>query len=96
MTFNWNFEKNQILIKQRNISFETIEKYIIDDCLVDILINNKKKEYEHQIIMLVLIDDYIWEVPSVITQNDPMVIFLITAFPSRKENKKYWRNKNEN
>jgi len=58
MTFNWNFEKNQILIKQRNISFETIEKYIIDDYLVDILINNKKKEYEHQIIMLVLIDDY--------------------------------------
>ena len=42
--------------------------------------------------MFVVIDDYVWEVPSIVLQEDPKVIYFITAYKSRKATK-LWRDK---
>ena len=94
MLFRWNVEKNKKLIAERNISFDEIQEAIEADCLIDAKVNTKE-EYEHQIRLLVLINGYIWEVPSIVLQDKPKVFYFVTAFKNRKENSKYWSSQNE-
>ena len=82
MLFKWHLEKNQKLINERNISFDEIQEALEAGKLIDIK-KQKRNEYSHQMILLVLIDDYIWEVPAIILQENLKIIFLITAFKSR-------------
>ena len=91
MIFRWNLEKNLKLINERGVSFDAIQEAIENDCLIDVK-KQTKSEYNHQIIMLVIINDYIWEVPSIVLQEDPKVIYFITAYRSRKATK-LWREK---
>lgn len=88
MLFRWNLDKNLKLINERGISFDAIQEAIENDCLVDI----KRQTRKHQIIMFVVIDDYVWEVPSIVLQEEPKVIYFITAYKSRKATK-LWREK---
>ena len=90
MIFKWNVDKNKKIIQERNISFEEIQYEIEAGNLVDAKVNIKI-EYKHQIKLLVLINNYIWEVPSIIIQDSPKIIYFVTAFKNRKENTSYWR-----
>ena len=91
MIFRWNLDKNQKLMDERCISFDTIQEAIENDDLIDIIKQNRD-EYKHQIIMLVAINNYVWEVPSIVLQEDLKVIYFITAYKSRKATK-LWRKK---
>jgi len=91
MIFRRNLEKSLKLIKERGISFDAIQESIENDYLIDIK-RQTRSEYKHQIIMLVVIDNYVWEVPSIVLQEDPKVIYFITAYKSRKATK-LWREK---
>ena len=81
MIFDWNNEKNIMLKRDRNISFERIIIAIEQDNLLDILEHPNKEKYPNQFLILVEIDRYVYVVPCVL-END--ICFLKTIFPSRK------------
>ena len=80
----WDEEKNIKLKLERNISFETVSEIILNKKYIDILENPARPE---QNIFVVEINDYIYAVPFIIDKNSN--IFLKTAYPSRKLNRKY-------
>ena len=86
MIFDWNNEKNMMLKRDRNISFERVIVAIEQDGLLDILEHPNKEKYPNQLLLLVEIDRYVYVVPCVL-END--VCFLKTIFPSRKYMSKY-------
>ena len=86
MIFDWNNEKNMMLKRDRNISFERIIVAIEQDNLLDILEHPNKEKYPNQLLLLVEIDGYVYVVPCVL-END--VCFLKTIFRSRKYTSKY-------
>jgi uncharacterized DUF497 family protein len=84
----WDIEKNKKLKKERGISFEQVEKIILDKEYIDILENPTR---ETQDIFIININDYIHIVPFIIDEEENIV--LKTVFPSRKFNKIYRGNK---
>jgi uncharacterized DUF497 family protein len=84
--FDWNSEKNQHLIDERNISFEEVIFMIQSGGLLDDVKHPNETEYPNQKIFIINIDDYAYLVPYV---EDDNVIFLKTIIPSRKATKQY-------
>ena len=85
LNYKWNEEKNNILKKERNISFENIIQAIEDKKIIGI-IDNPSINYPTQKCFLIEINDYIYLVPFVKNDNE---LFLKTIFPSRKYTKLY-------
>jgi len=80
---NWNSEKNEILKRERGISFEEIAFLIESGHIIGI---EKNLGHSNQKIYVLEIENYAFIVPFV--ENDKE-IFLKTAFPSRKYTKRY-------
>lgn len=87
--FNYEFsaDKNQLLIKERGISFEDIIAALDNDQLLDTIEHHNPTKYQNQEIYIVEIGGYVYLVPFV--RKDKQTIFLKTIFPSRKLTKKY-------
>lgn len=87
-TIRYSLEKNEILKKERNISFEDVILSIEDGNLIDDIEHPNKEKYPNQniFIILVKIKDYVYLVPYV---EDEKSIFLKTIIPSRQMNQKY-------
>lgn len=81
--FSWNEEKNKLLKKERNITFEEIIIAIQNDSLIDI-VPNPSKNHEGQMCFVVDINDYPYFVPFVESEQG---VFLKTAYRSRKYKK---------
>ena len=94
MTFNWNDEKNEILKKSRNISFEEIVLLINEGKILDIIENPNDSKYPNQKMYLIDYNDYVWVVPFV-KDEEKKEIFLKTIFPSRVYTKLLKGDKNE-
>lgn len=91
--FNWNENKNNLLIKERNISFPEVVKAIKEGDLLDVIDHYNKEKYSQQSIFIIKLKDYVYLVPFVESNQE---IFLKTIIPSRKMTKKYLRgNANE-
>ncbi|MDR0676265.1 MAG: BrnT family toxin [Elusimicrobiota bacterium] len=90
MKYNWNDEKNKILQKKRQISFEKIVEAINKNQILDIT-DNPSINHPNQKIYIINIDNYIYIVPFVINKDGTK--FLKTIYKSRKETKKYIRGK---
>ncbi len=84
--FDWDEAKNDILKKERNISFEIIIIQIVVGKLLDVLEHPKQKKYKNQKLFVVEYEGYVYLVPFV---EDEEKIFLKTIIPSRKATKKY-------
>lgn len=82
----WSSEKNEILKRTRNISFEEIADAAQENLLDDIKHPNSER-YPNQRIAIVRCKGYVYEVPYVIEDNGEL--FLKTIIPSRKALKKY-------
>ena len=81
----WDEEKNDILKKQRWVSFEDIKIIIKNDDIIDIYEEHYNKDkYPNQKIIFVNIKNYIYIVPFI---EDKEEIFLKTIIPSRKYTK---------
>jgi uncharacterized DUF497 family protein len=80
---NWSSEKNEILKRERGISFEEIAFLIESGHIVGI---EENLGHSNQKIYVLEIENYAFVVPFV--ENDKE-IFLKTAFPSRKYTKRY-------
>ena len=84
--FDWNDEKNEILKKTRNISFEVIVIQIEMGSLLNILEHPNKQKYKNQKIFVVEYENYVYLVPFIEEEDK---IFLKTIIPSRKATKQY-------
>ncbi|OGW19895.1 MAG: toxin [Nitrospirae bacterium GWA2_46_11] len=84
--FDWNDEKNEILKKERGVSFERIELAIASGDLLDRLKHHNPTKYPAQKVFLVKIEDYVYSVPYV---EDDEKIFLKTIIPNSTATKKY-------
>lgn len=82
--FDWDDEKNKWLMRERGISFEFIKECIDNGQVIADLVNHSP--YEHQRVLFIVINQYIWEVPYV---EDNEKFFLKTAHPSHEASKKY-------
>ncbi len=83
ITFDWNKEKNHLLKKERDISFEDVVLALQNNKLLDII---SSPTHENQECLVVNIRDYAYIIPFVM---DGEVIFLKTIYPSRKHTKFY-------
>lgn len=87
----WDDEKDLKLRAERNISFSQIAEIILRKEYVAILDNPSRPEQQ---IFVVKINNYIHCVPFLIDEKTNII--LKTAYPSRKLNKRYMRQHNEN
>jgi uncharacterized DUF497 family protein len=82
----WDPEKNKELKKTRNICFDDIVFHLDRGGLVDIIPHPNRDKYPHQRIYVVEIEEYIFLVPFVETDD---MIFMKTIIPSRKATREY-------
>jgi hypothetical protein len=85
-TFSWNDEKNTLLKTGRQICFEDVVLFIEMGFLLDVLEHPNQSKYKGQKIFVVQVEDYVYLVPYVETDEN---VFLKTIIPSRKATKKY-------
>ena len=93
MNFKWNMEKNKFLKQERGVCFEDVMGQINDDKVLDIIKHPNVEKYPNQSMYIVLLQNYVHIVPFVKENNE---IFLKTIVPSRKMNKIYKGENNEN
>jgi uncharacterized DUF497 family protein len=84
--FNWNHNKNQQIIEDRQISFEDIMFCLQKGRLLDDIEHPNKAKYPKQRVFVIEVDGYAYLVPYI--ENDSE-IFLKTIIPSRKATKQY-------
>ena len=84
--FDWDEEKNALLKKERDISFEDVKLAIEEKRVLALTKHPNQKQYPHQQMWIVEIDNYAYLVPFV---EDDEKVFLKTIIPSRKATKKY-------
>ena len=84
--FNWNAEKNQLLLHERGISFERIVFEIASGNELTVLEHPNQEKYPGQRVSMVQVDDYVYAVPFIESDTE---IFLKTIIPSRKATKRY-------
>ena len=80
--FDWSSEKNQRLIDERGISFESVVSAIEQGGVVDVLEHPNQAHYAGQLIYVLEIGQYIHLVPFVIGSDGTR--FLNTIIPRRK------------
>ena len=78
---NWNKDKNTWLKKCRKISFEDVLYYIDKNFVIDDIEHPNKHRCPNQRIFVLDIEEYIYLVPYVESNEE---IFLKTIIPSRK------------
>lgn len=84
--YNWNADKNQMLVQDRGISFERIVFEISLGNEVALVMHPNQDKYPGQMISVVEVDDYVYLVPFVETESE---IFLKTIIPSRKATRQF-------
>jgi uncharacterized DUF497 family protein len=84
--FRWSPEKNEALMADRGVSFESVVVAIEAGGLLDILAHPNQAKYPRQRILVVASDNYAYLVPFV---EDEDYLFLKTIIPSRKATRDY-------
>lgn len=89
--FDWNEDKNQLLVEQRGISLERVISAIERGGLVEVLEHPNQKRYRGQMVYVVDIEQYLYLVPFVTRSGGSR--FLKTIIPSRKATRDYRRRR---
>lgn len=84
--FNWNIEKNNWLKENRGISFEEVILAIAQHQIKEVYDHPNQGKYPGQKIYEIEIDDYIYLIPFIESEDE---LFLKTIIPSRKATKKH-------
>ena len=85
--YYFSVEKNQQLIRERNVSFEEIIAALYNGKLLDTIDHHNREKYPHQKIYVIEISGYAYSVPFV--RKEKHQVFLKTIIPSRDLTKKY-------
>ncbi|EOQ94819.1 putative toxin-antitoxin system, toxin component [Leptospira wolbachii serovar Codice str. CDC] len=84
--YRWDIEKDEILRKERGISFELVLFQIENGFLLDIIKHPNKDKYPNQSIFIIEIESYAYLIPFIENKDE---IFLKTIIPSRKATRNY-------
>jgi uncharacterized DUF497 family protein len=84
--FRWSPEKNNVLKRERGVSFESMVVAIEAGGLLDVLAHPNEEKYPRQRVLVVAHDSYAYLVPFV---EEVDYIFLKTVIPSRKATRDY-------
>ncbi len=84
--FVWDAEKNEVLRRERGVSFEEVVFHIENGDLLDVIDHPNVEKYPHQKMYVVRINDYAFLIPFV---QDGDEVFLKTIIPNRKATKIY-------
>ena len=84
--YSWSPEKNDILRRERGVSFEDVVFHIEAGDEVDIFEHPNQDRHPGQKVSVVLIEGYAYLVPFVESEDG---IFLKTIIPSRKATRLY-------
>ncbi|MBI5286061.1 MAG: BrnT family toxin [Deltaproteobacteria bacterium] len=79
--FSWDNEKNERLKRERGISFEDVVFYIEQGHLLDILEHPNQQVYPGQRIFIVEIEDYVYLVPFVETEDEVFTLREVIRMP---------------
>jgi uncharacterized DUF497 family protein len=82
IVYEWNEEKNIILSKERDVSFEDVIFALKNDKLLDIILS---PTHEGQKCFVVEVNSYAFVIPYVKVNSTKL--FLKTIYPSRKYTK---------
>ena len=88
----WNYKKNDLLKAQRSISFEDVVFHILSGDILETIDHPNQERYPGQQIHVVAIENYVYLVPFVESEEE---VFLKTIIPSRKATKKYLGARND-
>jgi len=92
MRFLWEEKKNELLKKNRKVSFEQIVVSIENSQIVDVIEHPNQEKYKGQIFILIDINNYIYVVPASFSDSNEEC-HLKTIYPSRKYTDEYLRRK---
>jgi hypothetical protein len=84
--FRWAADKNDLLKRERGVSFEKVVVAIEAGGLMDVLAHPNPARYPHQKVLVVRCDYYVHLVPFV-EESDRY--FVKTSIPSRKATRDY-------
>ena len=84
--FRWSSAKNEALVAERGISFESVVVAVESGGLLDILAHPNHVKYPRQRVLVVSADNYVYLVPFV---EEDDYFFLKTIIPSRKATRDY-------
>lgn len=84
--FAWDEDKNELLKRERGVSFEEVVFHINNGDLLARLDHPNRTKYSHQQIFVVWVGDYVYMVPFV---EDREKYFLKTIIPIRKLTKEF-------
>lgn len=90
--FAWDEDKNELLKRERGVSFEEVVFHINNGDLLARLDHPNRARYSHQQIFVVLVGNYVCMVPFV---EDEEKYFLKTIIPSRKLTKGFLEEKED-
>jgi hypothetical protein len=82
----WNPEKNKLLQKERDVSFEDVVFHMMAGGILDTFEHPDRERYPGQQIHVIEIEGYAYLVPFVESDDE---VFLKTIIPSRKATKTY-------
>jgi len=85
-TVNWSAEKNEMLKAERGVSFEEVVFHMQAGDVLDTFDHPNQERYPGQKIHAVAIEEYVYLVPFIETDEE---VFLKTIIPSRKATKHY-------
>ena len=88
--FQWNNEKNELLKKNREVSFEQVVILMERGDILETMDHPNQDKYPGQKIAIVQIEGYAYLVPYIQKSDE---IFLKTIIPSRNATNKYLRSK---
>ena len=83
---SWNPEKNRLLKSERGVTFEDVVFHIMAGDILYTVDHPNQKRYPGQQIHIIAIEEYVYLVPFVETDDE---VFLKTIIPSRKATKTY-------
>jgi len=83
---SWNPEKNDQLKSERGVAFEDVVFHIMAGDILDTVDHPNQKCYPGQQIHIIAIEEYVYLVPFVESDDE---VFLKTIIPSRKATKNY-------
>jgi len=82
----WNPEKNKLIQKERNVSFEDVVYHMMAGGILDTFEHPNQERYPGQRIHVVEIEGFAYLVPFVESEHE---VFLKTIIPSRKATRTY-------
>ncbi len=80
----WNQAKNALLKSERGVSFEDVVFHVMAGDVLDTFDHPNQERYPGQQIHVIAIEDYVYLVPFVESDEE---VFLKTIIPSRKATK---------